>query len=77
MGDSGINAHVVILALVLIAVSIATVFLAWRVRNKTLRIVLGVFLVLLAGFSGVLSVIAALVIGVLGLATLIAGAKTG
>jgi hypothetical protein len=76
MGDSGIAAHAAIMASILIAVSIAAVFLAWRVRNKILRIVVGLSLVLLAGASGVLSIIAALVLGALGLATLISGVKT-
>ena len=76
MGDSGISIYFSVAALVLVAGAVTAFVVAWRVKNRTLRIVVGILLLATAILSSFLSTLAMLVIAVLGVCALVLATRS-
>ena len=73
MGDSDIVTYFSVLALVVTIASVIVAIIAWRIKNKPFRIGVGVSLLIVAGGFVLLSILASLLIGGLGLVVLLLG----
>jgi len=73
MGDSDIAIYLSLLALAVTIASVVVAVVAWRIKNRQLRIGVGVSLLIIAGSFVLLSFFASLLIGGLGLVTLLLG----
>jgi hypothetical protein len=76
MGDSDITFYLSLLAVLCIVGSGIAFGIAWRTRRRGLRITLGVLLLAVAAFCGILSLPAALIIAAAGVAILALAIKT-
>ena len=76
MGDSGLTTYLAVVAIVVILVAAVLAAVAWRVRKRTVRIAIGVGLVLLGLLCAVLSLVAAVLVAGLGMAVLVVGVRT-
>lgn len=71
MGDSGIALQLSLLALAVVVAAIIAFAVAWRVRNRAVRVLLGVLMLAGAAVCTFLSALAALLVAALGLGTLL------
>ena len=76
MGDSNIATYLSVLALVVTIASVVMAVIAWRIKNRPLRIGVGVSLLIVAVGFVLLSFFASLLIGGLGLVILLLGLRT-
>lgn len=75
MGDSGFTVQLSLFAFLIVISAIVAFIVAWRVRKRIVRVLVGAFLLAIAAFSVILSTMAALLVAVLGVITLILAAK--
>jgi hypothetical protein len=75
MGDSGIVTTISVLALLLVIAAVAAFVVAWRVRSRALRAMIGVLLLASAFACGVLSALAAMSVAALGVGALVLAAR--
>jgi len=76
MGDSGIAVQLTLLVLFLIVTAIVAFVVAWRVRNRVVRVFVGVLLLAMAAGCILFSTMAVLLVAALGIIALVMGAKT-
>ncbi len=76
MGDSGLMTFLGVLAISAVIVAVILAAVAWRVRNRTLRISIGSGLVILGLCCTVLSIAAFILVGGLGVAVIVLGVRT-
>ena len=76
MGDSGIAVQLTLLVLFLIITATVAFVVAWRVRNRVVRVFVGVLLLAMAAGCSLFSTMAVLLVAALGVITLVMGAKT-
>ena len=76
MGDSGLAVQLSLIVLLLIVTAIAAFVVAWRVRNRVVRIFVGVLLLAMAAVFSLLSAVAVLLVAALGVIALVLGTKT-
>jgi hypothetical protein len=75
MGDSGISVYLSVLALVVIVGAFAAFLIALRARSRGVRVAVGVILLAVAVLNSILSLLATLVVGALGVAVLVLAFK--
>ena len=76
MGDSDITAYLSLLALFVIVGAVIAFAVALRVRRRTFRVAVGVLLLVVAALSSILSLLATLLVAVLGVATVFLASRT-
>lgn len=76
MGDSGLVTYLAVVAMGVIMVALILTAVAWRVRKRTVRIVIGLGLVILGLLSAALSLVAFVLVAGLGVTVLVAGVRT-
>lgn len=76
MGDSDITVFLSILALVLVSVAIMVFIIGCRVRKRGIRILIGLLLLAAAFGCHLFSFLASMLVGILGVVTLILAFKT-
>jgi hypothetical protein len=76
VGDSGLTMYLAIAAMSVIVVALILAAVAWRVRNRTLRIYIGLGLIVLGLFFTVLSLAGFVLVGGMGVAVMILGVRT-
>ena len=76
MGDSGIDVQLSLLVLLLIFTAIVAFVAACRVRNRVVRVLVGIFLLATAAACSLFSAIAVLLVVALGFIALVLGIKT-
>lgn len=76
MGDSDLTKYLGAVGVLVIVTAFLLAAVAWRVSNRTVRISIGVGLVLLGLFCGVISLAAFVVVDGLGVAIFVLGVRT-
>lgn len=76
MGDSGLIAYLAIAAMFVIIVAFILAAVAWRVRRRTLRICIGLGLVILGLFCKVVSLAVFVLVASIGVAVIVLGVRT-
>ena len=76
MGDSGIDVQLSLLLLLLIVTAIVAFVVAWRVRNRVVRVFIGVLLLVMAAACSLFSAMMVLLIAALGVIALVLAART-
>ena len=76
MGDSDIAAQLSLLVLLLIFTAIVAFVIAWRARNRVVRVLIGILLLAMAAACSLISAIAVLLVAALGVIALVLGTKT-
>ena len=76
MGDSDITLYLSAAALLVVAGSVVAFVIAWRVRKKSFRFAVGVTLLVAAAGCSILSFRGALLVGALGVGSLILAGRT-
>jgi len=75
MGDSGIVTTISVLALLLVIAAVAAFVVAWRVRSRKLRAIVGILLLASALVCGIFSALAAMSVATLGFGALVLAAR--
>jgi lysylphosphatidylglycerol synthetase-like protein (DUF2156 family) len=68
MGDSGLTTYLAVVAMVVIIVALILAAVAWRVRRRTIRISIGLGLVIAGLLCAPLSLVAFMLVAGLGMA---------
>lgn len=76
MGDSDITMYLNLLSLAIVVGAMIAFLVAWRLRSRIQRIIIGVLLLAMGIFSVSLSLLAALFVAGLGMAALVLGSAT-
>jgi len=76
MGDSGLTAYLGVVALAVIFVTLILAGVAWRIRRRTVRVGIGLGLIMLGFLCAVLSFVALVLVAGLGAAIVILGIRT-
>jgi hypothetical protein len=71
MGDSDIVQYLSAAALILVLGAVVAFVIAWRVRTRAVRVIVGVMLLVVAALCAIFSFLASLVVAALGVASLI------
>jgi len=77
VGDSGLTTYLAVAAMSVIVVALILAAVAWRVRSRTIRISIGLRLLILGSFCTVLSLAGFVLVGGLGVAVIVLGIRTG
>jgi hypothetical protein len=75
VGDSGFATLLSLVALFLVVAAVAAFVAAWRVPKRSVRIVVGILLLVMAVGCSLFSVLASLLVAVLGVAALVLAAR--
>jgi hypothetical protein len=70
MGDSDFTWLASVVAIAVVVVALIAFVIAWRVRKRAVRVVIGILLLAAAALCGILSLWATLVVNALGVAAL-------
>jgi hypothetical protein len=76
MGDSDIVLYLSVAALIAVMGAVVAFVIAWRVGKRSVRLVVGVMLLVLAALCAILSFLATLVVAALGIGSLILAARS-
>ena len=76
MGDSDAVLYLSAAALIVVVGAVAAFVIAWRVRRKAVRVIVGVMLLAVAALCVVLSFLASLVVAALGAWSLVLAARS-
>jgi hypothetical protein len=75
LGDSGILVHLTLLSYFLIVLAILIFLIAWRIRRRVVRFLVGVILLVMAGTCVLFSILAVLFVAALGITALVLAFK--
>lgn len=76
MGDSDFTFYASLVALLVTVGAIVAFIIAWRVRRRSVRVAVGILLLLTAAVGGILSLLASLLIATLGVVSLVMATRT-
>jgi hypothetical protein len=76
MGDSDFALYLSVVAILVMVGSVIAFIIAWRVRKRPVRIVVGVLLLAVAALCAILSFLATLIVAALGVASLVLAGRT-
>lgn len=76
MGDSDIVLYLSVAALFVVVGAFVAFVIAWRVRKRAVRLIVGVVLLAVAAICAILSFLASLVVAALGVGSLVLAARS-